>query len=429
MLTSPSALIGEAQDLDKRDPLSSFRDEFCFPETEGQTPLYFAGHSLGLMPKSVPDELMALTSDWKRYGVEGHTKGQRPWLPYHELLSPSFARIVGAEESEVVCMNTLTVNLHLLMTSFYRPTPKRFKIICEANPFPSDRYAFLSQARLHGYSAEDSVLEFPTTSDGLSTDPGEVMEFLKVHKDECAIVILGHSNFLSGEAFNIERVSQFCRENDIALGLNLAHGVGNLKIELSRWDVDFAVWCSYKYLNAGPGSLAGAYVNKRHHNNPKIPRLEGWWGQNKNTRFRMEAKFDPIPTAEAWQLSNPPILSMCAVWASMQIFEKAGFEKILDKSQKLTTYFSTLLRHRLPYIEVVTPENDPKFVRRGSMLCLKISEGQEKLIEKLSDESIYLDFRHPNIIRATPIALYTRFEDVWRLVDRLKSLGLGEERT
>jgi len=387
--------LDEARALDARDPLARFRAEFELPPA---TPLYFAGHSLGLMPKRtrayVEEELEA----WSREAVEGHFAGERPWMPYHELVAAPLARIAGAREGEVVAMNSLSVNLHLLLVSFYRPTRARHRILIEEGAFPSDRYAVVSQARFHGYP--DAIVEVPR-----GADPRERID------DTIALVLVGSPNFLTGEAFDLRAIAKAARERGCAVGFDVAHGAGNLALDLHEDGPDFAVWCSYKYLNAGPGGPGGAFVHERHAR-ADVPRFAGWWGHDKASRFEMPAGFVPIRGAEGWQLSNPPILQLAALRASLELFDEAGMAALRAKSVALVKLLETLLEGAC---EIVTPR-DPE--RRGSMLTLRVP-GAAALVKRLRARGALVDARPPDILRIAAAPLYTRFEDVHRLASIL----------
>lgn len=405
-----------AQKMDAADPLREFKNRFHFPQTENSShPLYFAGHSLGLMPKKaseyVNDELKA----WAQYGVEGHFLGAHPWLHYHENITASFAKLVGAKNSEVVAMNTLTVNLHLMLVSFYRPTKSRFKILIENNSFPSDKYGVDSQVRFHGYNANEAVIELESGSDGLTVSEDSLLESIRRHGPELSLILLGNCNYLSGQKFDIEKIVKAGHEVGAVVGFNLAHGAGNLDLQLHDSGADFAVWCSYKYLNSGPGGLAGCFVHERHHQQKNIPRFEGWWGHNKLTRFKMGPDFEPLPNVEAWQLSNPPILQLASLRASMEIFDEVGMGELRKKGNHLTSYFEWLIQNNLgESVTVITPPS------RGSMLCLKFRKNPKVIFERLIKQGAIVDFREPDIIRATPVPLYNSYEDVFNLVSTLK---------
>ncbi len=405
-----------AQKLDLEDPLRHFRAEFSFPKTpENKDQLYFAGHSLGLMPKKAAQYINDELAAWSKYGVEGHFLGDHPWLHYHENITASFAKLVGAKSSEVVAMNTLTVNLHLMLVSFYRPTQKRYKILIENNSFPSDKYAVDSQTRFHGFDPKNSVVELDAGSDGLSVTEESILETIKKHGNELSLILIGNCNYLSGQSFNIEKIVKAGHDVGAMVGFNLAHGAGNLNVKLHDSGADFAVWCSYKYLNSGPGGLAGTFIHERHHNRTDLPRFEGWWGHNKTTRFKMGPDFEALPSAEAWQLSNPPIFQLASLRASMELFDQAGIDELRKKGNQLTSYFEWLIKENLKgQVEIITPES------RGSMLCLKFKGNVKQRFEGLIAAGAIVDFREPNIIRATPAPLYNSFEDVYKLVHLMK---------
>lgn len=408
-----------AQRLDQQDPLSRLRNEFVLPETKsGKDPLYFAGHSLGLMPKRAPQYVQEELEAWGRYGVEGHFEGRHPWLPYHENITASFARLVGAKPSEVIAMNTLTVNLHLMMVSFYRPTEKRYKILIENNTFPSDKYAVDSQAQFHGFDPRTAVVELRPRSGEMTVRMEDIEAQIAELGESLSLVMLGNCNYLSGQCFSFERVTRAAHAVGATVGFNLAHGAGNLHLRLHDWNVDFAVWCSYKYLNSGPGGLAGAFVHERHLGQKDLPRLAGWWGHNKQTRFKMGPHFDPLPTAEAWQLSNPPIFQLASLRASMELFDVGGIAELRARGDRLTSYFEWLLKQHVPSVEIVTPS----LPERGSMLCLRFKNSPKEWANTLRERDVFVDFREPDIIRATPIPLYNSFADVYRLVQVFKEM-------
>ncbi|MDA8793174.1 kynureninase [Bacteriovoracaceae bacterium] len=400
---------------DQEDQLSGSMDKFHLPQ---ELPYYFSGHSLGPRPVKALNYIQDEFSAWEKYGVEGHFESNRPWVKYHEFLNPMMARVVGAKEKEVVVMNTLTVNLHLALVSFYRPTKTRYKILIEANSFPSDHYAVQSQAKFHGFNPAEAIIELPTEN-GFITDPSVIIETIKKHKDELALVMLGNCNYLSGQYFDIQKISEQAKSVGAKVGFNLAHGAGNLPLKLNQQGPDFAVWCSYKYLNSGPGNLSGFFVHERHHKDKDLPRFAGWWGHNKERRFRMETGFDPIEGAEGWQLSNPPIFSLAAFLASLEIFDEYGMDNIWQKSQNLTGYFRFLLEKNCSDIlSIVTPENS-----KGSMLCLQFKSEPKDLLEEFKRLGVSADFRYPNIIRMTPAALYTSFKKVYEVVQIIKQHG------
>lgn len=414
--SSEHSSLEAARLLDQKSEIQS-RGDFVFP-TEFKDPLYFAGHSLGLMPKKAKDYINEELDSWSRWGVEGHFHGKHPWLPYHENLSGALSRLVGAKSIEVVAMNSLTVNLHLMMVSFYRPTAKKFKILIENNTFPSDKYAVDSQARFHGFKPEDAIVELRPRAGQMCVSAEDILQQIEDNKDSLALVMLGNCNYLSGQQFPFEKITDLAHRYDIKVGFNLAHGAGNLYMQLHDWCVDFAVWCSYKYLNAGPGGIAGAFVHERHLGDKNLPRFSGWWGHDKSTRFQMGPQFSPIPTVEAWQLSNPPIFQLASLRASMDIFDRYGMQKLRTHSESLTGYLEFLLKEKCrSWVSIVTPENSSE---RGSMLCVRIQGEAKVLLEKLKQKNVILDFRSPDILRMTPVALYNTHEDVFRLVSILE---------
>lgn len=411
--------IANAKTLDQHDPLKKFRNDFVFPETKSGSPLYFAGHSLGLKPKRADDYIQQELKAWGKYGVEGHFEGDHPWLPYHENITASFSRLVGAKEEEVVAMNSLTVNLHLLMVSFYRPTKTRFKILIENNTFPSDKYAVDSQARFHGYNPREAVVELKPRAGETHVREEDLLQQIADLGDSLALVLMGNCNYLSGQCFDFQKITSNAHDVGAIAGFNLAHGAGNLLLTLHDWKVDFAVWCSYKYLNAGPGGIAGAFIHEKHLANKNHSRFEGWWGQNKSNRFKMGPDFDGIPTAEAWQLSNPPIFQLASLRASMELFDEATMKSLREKGDKLTSYFEQQVKSELKdQVQIVTPP----LPQRGSMLCLRFKSSPKLWLGKLRERGIFVDFREPDIIRATPVPLYNSFEDVYQLVQAFKEV-------
>lgn len=416
-----SELLREARRLDEADPLSRLRREFLFPKGRGQGEiLYFAGHSLGLMPARAKAFVNEELDAWAEFGVEGHFEGRHPWLPYHENITSSFARLVGAGEHEVVAMNTLTVNLHLMMVSFYRPEGRRRKILIENNSFPSDKYAVDSQARFHGFEPKDVIVELKPAPGKLTVEPDDVLRQIRELGDELALVMLGNCNYLSGQRFDLAAVTKAAHAAGAFAGFNLAHGAGNLHLKLHDDGADFAVWCSYKYLNSGPGGLAGAFVHERHLGRRDLPRFEGWWGHDKKSRFKMGPDFQPLPTAEAWQLSNPPIWQLASLRASMELFDEAGIANLRARGDRLTGFFDSALRERLgAAVEVLTPAS------RGSMLCLRFKNDPRAWVPRLHGRNVFVDFREPDVIRATPAPLYNSFEDVARLIEVFAEVARG----
>jgi kynureninase len=400
-----------------RDPLVSYRSRFYIPATTGGGDcVYLCGHSLGLQPKSTRHYVEQELKDWERLGVEGHIHARYPWLPYHELLTEPLARLVGAQPNEVVAMNSLTVNLHLMMASFYRPTRERHKILIEANAFPSDQYAIKSQIRHHGYDPATSLIVIAPRPSETWIRTEDIAEVIARDGDQIALVMLGGVNYFSGQAFEFPRITQAGHARNCMVAFDLAHAAGNLCLELHDWDVDFAVWCSYKYLNAGPGSIAGCFVHERHAKNVEIPRLAGWWGHEKETRFRMGPDFRAIPSAEGWQLSNPSILSAAALRASMDIFNEVGMERLRAKSKALTGYLEFLMdRAGSDKFSVITPR-DP--AQRGAQLSLGVKHIGRAICDRLAEQGVICDWREPNILRVAPAPLYNSFLDVYAFAEK-----------
>jgi kynureninase len=406
-----------AQDLDDADTLKSFRSQFHFPKTpEGKDFLYFAGNSLGLQPKKAKDYIQQELDDWAKWGVEGHLHAKNPWLPYHEFLTEKTARLVGALPQEVIVMNTLTVNLHLMMVSFYRPTKTRFKIVIEGGAFPSDQYAVKSQIKFHGFDPETALIELEPRPGEKLLRPDDIYETLNRQGSEIALVLLGNVNYLTGQCYPMSEITRIAHRMGAKVGFDLAHGAGNLELKLHDDGPDFAVWCSYKYLNAGPGAIAGCFVHERHAKNFQIPRFAGWWGHNKKTRFKMGPDFDVLEGAEGWQLSNPPIFQLAALRASMEVFDAATMPALRKKSVALSQFLLENLE-QLPEIESITPK-DPS--QRGTQLSLRVKNKGKDFLDTLLKEGVICDFREPDIVRVAPVPLYTRFSDLCRLSEIFK---------
>ncbi len=408
-----------AKEQDHLDPLNRFREKFHIPkDKQGNELVYLCGNSLGLQPKNTQKYIQEELNDWAKLGVEGHTEAKHPWMPYHEFLTNSMAKIVGAKPQEVVMMNTLTTNLHLLMVSFYQPTKTKYKIVIESDTFPSDKYAVESQLDFHGFDKKEGlVLWKPRNGEDLCRFE-DLEDIINKQGDEIALLLIGTTNYYTGQSFPIKKITELGHKHNCIVGFDLAHGAGNIQPELNKNGPDFAVWCSYKYLNSGPGSLGGLFVHERHANNPKLKRFTGWWGHNKKTRFNMRQEFDVIPGAEGWQLSNPPILSMAAIRASLDIYEEAGFENILAKQKKLTGYLEFLLQNlKNDRISIITPSNPEE---RGCQLSLAVKNADRSLHDKLSKAGVISDWREPDVIRVAPAPLYNSFEDVYLMVERLK---------
>jgi kynureninase len=409
-----------AQKLDEDDSLRSFREKFYIPkQTNGENVLYFTGNSLGLQPKSAESFIKQELEDWKTFGVEGHFQAKNPWMPYHEFLTEQTAEIVGAKSSEVVVMNSLTVNLHLLMVSFYRPSGKRNKIVIEKGAFPSDQYAVQSQIKFHGFKVEDSLIELAPREGENILRTEDILETIRANGDEIALILLGGVNYYTGQAFDFEAITKTGHEVGAIVGFDLAHAAGNLLLNLHDWKVDFAAWCSYKYLNSGPGGIAGVFIHENHVTNTDLPRFAGWWGHDKQTRFLMGDEFVPMQTAEGWQLSNPPIFQMASLRASLEIFHEAGMKNLREKSVKLTNYLEFLLKQiETDRIEIITPSNSDE---RGCQLSIRVKNSDKSLFKEIFERGVIADWREPDVIRVAPVPLYNSFTDVWKFTETLRN--------
>jgi kynureninase len=407
-----------ALQLDAEDPLRQFREKFHLPLGQDGKPLiYLAGNSLGLMPKSARQVVEQELDDWAKLGVDAHLKAATPWYSYHETLREPMARLVGAKPNEVICMNSLTVNLHLMMATFYRPTRSRFKILMEEPAFPSDTYAIKTQIVHHGFDPKETLVLARPRGGEFTVRQDDIETALEKHGDQIALVLIAGVNFFTGQLFDIKKITSVAQKRGITVGIDLAHAAGNVPLALHDWNVDFAVWCSYKYLNSGPGAAAGAFVHERHAINRKLPRLAGWFGNDPNTRFRLhlEPEFIPVPSADGWQISNPPIFSMAPLRASLAIFDEAGgMATLRAKSIKLTGYLQFLLESNRPSgsdLTVITPR---EIDARGCQLSILAHEHPKELFKKLEAAGVKCDFREPNVIRAAPTPLYNTFHEEWR---------------
>ena len=405
-----------AKSLDEKDPLKHFREMFYIPLMFGKECIYFTGNSLGLQAKQTQDYVVDELEDWASLGVEGHLHARNPWLPYHEIFPQQLSKIVGCLPHEVVVMNSLTVNLHLLLVSFYRPSQQRYKIICEAKAFPSDQYAFETQAKYHGFDPADAVIEVSPREGEYILRIEDIISTIKKHGESVATVLFGGVNYYTGQLFNMKAITDAAHAIGAYAGFDLAHATGNVELHLHDWNVDFACWCSYKYLNSGPGAVGGAYIHEKHAANKDLPRFAGWWGYTKETRFKMEKGFEAIPTAEGWQLSNAPVLAMAAHKASLDVFEEAGMERLHDKRKMLCDYLLFIIDYSNSQstekaIEIITPRNENDRGCQVSMLMLK--RGKE-IYNELTKQGVLADWREPNVIRVAPVPLYNSFEDVWR---------------
>jgi kynureninase len=383
--------------LDQKDLLKSFRSKFFIPQHQGKDCIYFTGNSLGLQPKQTAKYVQQELDDWANLGVEGHFSAKNPWMPYHELFPKQLSKIVGCKENEVVVMNSLTVNLHLLMVSFYRPTRQRYKIICEAKAFPSDQYAFETQAKYHGYTAEDAVVEVSPREGEYTLRTEDILSVIKNHGESAAVVLFSGVNYYTGQLFDMKTITEAAHAVGAYAGFDLAHAAGNVELKLHEWDVDFACWCSYKYLNSSPGGVAGVYIQEKHAANKELPRFAGWWGYNKETRFKMDKGFEAIPTAEGWQLSNAPVLLMAAHKASLDIFEEAGMEKIHEKRKRLAGYLHFVLNdinsRRGNILEIITPSSE---IERGCQVSMLMTKNGKMIFDELIKQGVIADWREPN---------------------------------
>lgn len=415
--------LNYARQLDQNDPLNRMRDQFHIPKQDnGDDEIYLCGNSLGLQPKRTQEYLNYELSQWQKLGVKGHFSGDFPWMPYHEFLTEESAKLVGAKNSEVVCMNSLTANLHLMMVSFYRPTATRNKILIEDHAFPSDHYAVESQVRYHGFDPDQAMLLAKPREGEETLRTEDLLNLIELHGEEIALIMLPGVQYYTGQVLDMKAITQAGHAKGCMVGFDLAHATGNIPMQLHDWDVDFAAWCSYKYLNSGPGSVAGCFVHEKHHTNMELPRFAGWWGHDKDSRFKMENHFIPMKSAEAWQLSNPPILSLAAIRASLDTIKDAGGIQVLrEKSLKLTRYMRDLLEQELAdEINILTPAEEQA---SGCQLSLTVNlhglDGKT-VFDRIEAAGVTCDFRHPNVIRVAPVPLYNSFEDAYRFVTILK---------
>jgi kynureninase len=416
-----STNLQTAIDLDTNDVLQTFKQQFHFPVHNGKAVIYFCGNSLGLQPKIVAAAIEQELADWKNLAIGGFTKAATPWLTYQETLKASLANIVGAKEHEVTVMNTLTVNLHLLLLSFYKPNKERYKIIMEAGAFPSDQYAVQSMVALHGFNADDAIVELQPKEGCKTLQTNDIENTIAEHGNSVAIVLLGGINYYTGQLFDMKAITAAAHAVGALAGFDLAHVVGNVPTQLHDWKVDFACWCSYKYLNGGPGAVGGLYVHEQYATNVNTPRLTGWWGNEENIRFKMEKTFIPKANASGWNISTAQVLNTAALKASLSIFDTAGIENVRNKSIQLTNYLEYLL-HQLTNIkfEIITPANTNE---RGAQLCLYFKENGKAIHDAMHANGIVVDYREPGVIRVAPAPLYCSFEDVFRFYEILKNLS------
>jgi len=411
-----------AKSLDATDELSKYKSEFIFPQHNGKDVIYFTGNSLGLQPKRTKKYVDEVMTDWANLAVEGHFYAEKPWWDYHERFAVPLGKIVGAKPAEVTVMNTLTVNLHLLMVSFYRPTKNRYKIICEEKAFPSDQYMFQSQVHFHGYKTEDAIIELKRREGEHNLRIEDILAKIEEVGEELALVMIGGVNYYTGQVFDIKTITEAGHKVGAMVGWDLAHAAGNIALHLHDWNVDFASWCSYKYMNSGPGNASGCFIHEKHHHNDDLPRFAGWWGHNKERRFKMEQTFDPVHGADGWQISNLPILSLAPYLASVEMFDEIGMEKIIQKRNQITAYLEFIL-HEIDkevkgHFEIITPQH-PK--ERASQLSVYFHGEGRSLFEYLMKNGVVTDWREPNVIRFAPVPLYSSFEDMYNFGQILKS--------
>lgn len=402
--------------MDSSDTLAGYRDRFYFPQHNAKNVIYLTGNSLGLQPKTARAFVEQEFADWAEFGVEGHFKGKNPWFSYHHFLTGNAAKVVGALPKEVVVMNNLTTNLHLMMVSFYQPKGNRYKIVMEAGAFPSDQYAMETQARFHGYNPDDAIIELKPREGEYTLRTEDIVQTIEANADSIAIVMMGGVNYYTGQAFDMQTITAAAHKAGAICGFDLAHAAGNLHLKLHDWDVDFAVWCSYKYLNSGPGGTSGVFVNERHCNNPELIRFAGWWGHDENERFLMKKVFKPTQGAQGWQLSNAQVFPMAIHRASLEIFAEAGIENLRAKSETLTGYLEFILdgltqsgKHSFTIITPRTPKD------RGCQLSVLVKDNGRKLFDYLTENGVIADWREPNVIRMAPVPLYNSFTDIYEL--------------
>jgi len=409
-----------AQNADAQDSLKQYRDEFFFPQHNGENVIYFTGNSLGLQPKSVIGKIKVELDDWAKYGVEGHFDGTNPWFHYHKFFNESAARVVGAKPEEVVVMNNLTVNLHLMMVSFYQPKGERYKIIMEGGAFPSDQYAMESQVKFHGYEYDDAVIEVKPRTGEHHLRTEDILSVIEENKDSVALVMFSGVQYYTGQAFDMEKITAKAHQIGALAGFDLAHAAGNLVLKLHDWDVDFAVWCSYKYMNSGPGGVSGAFVHERHAKNPDLPRFAGWWGHSEDERFLMKRGFIPEYGAAGWQLSNAPVMTMAVHRASLDMFDQVSMEQLFSKGLNLNGYLQYVIEDaarsndKLSF-QIITPEE------RGCQLSVLTGDNGKELFDYLTEHGVIADWREPNVIRMAPVPFYNSFEEIYKFGQILKS--------
>lgn len=413
--------INFAREMDQQDPLKEFRNRFIIPEDNGRQLVYFLGNSLGLQPKAAKDYMQQILNDWASLGVESFFHGKEPWMNYHDTLTETLAKVVGASRAEVVVMNQLTVNLHLMLVSFYRPTKKRFRIICEAKAFPSDQYAFETHVKHHGFDAAEAIVEVSPREGEFTLRTEDIIGTIEKYADETALVLFGGINYYTGQAFDMKAIAEAANKAGAKVGFDLAHAAGNIPLQLHDWNVDFACWCSYKYLNGGPGAIGGVFVHEKNFSED-LPRFAGWWGYDKPTRFKMDKGFVPMAGAEGWQLSTPPFLMYATLRSSLDLIHEAGWEKMQAKRKTLNDYLWYLLKRANQSVEpavihFITPDTDND---HGCQVSMLMKQRGRAIYEYLMTKGFMVDWREPDVIRLAPVPLYNTFEEVWRFADALE---------
>ncbi|RKS43413.1 kynureninase [Gillisia mitskevichiae] len=410
-----------AKKLDNEDKLASYKDEFIFPKVNGKQVIYFTGNSLGLQPRSAKKYVDEVMEDWANLAVEGHFYAEKPWWDYHERFSAKLGKVVGGKPSEITVMNTLTVNLHLLMATFYKPEGKRFKIICEEKAFPSDQYMIASQVKFHGYTEKDAVVKIEKREGEHFFRTEDILAKIEEVGEECALVLIGGVNYYSGQVLDMELITKAGHAVGAKVGWDLAHAAGNIELKLHDWDVDFAAWCSYKYMNSGPGNASGSFINEKYHGKKDITRLEGWWGHNKERRFLMEPEFQPEPNAHAWQISNAPILAMAPYLASLEMFDEVGMPALIEKRNRIVAYLEFILQEIDKEVdasfEIITPSKQEE---RGTQLSVFLHGEGKELFNYLMEQGVITDWREPNVIRLAPAPFYCSFKDMYNFGQILK---------
>ena len=410
-----------ALEMDTSDRLLKYREKFHIPKiANGENSIYLVGNSLGLQPINTIQYIQQEIKTWEILGVNGHHEGERPWGSYESTINKKIASLAGSKVDEVVTMNSLTVNLHLLMVSFYRPTQERYKIMMEAKAFPSDQYAVASQLKFHGYQPEEGIVEIDPREGEATIRTEDILKTIEKEGKSIALILIGGINYYSGQLFDMKEITRAGHVQGCVVGFDLAHAIGNVPLKLHDWDVDFAAWCNYKYINAGPGSVASVFVHNRHGGNEDLPRFAGWWGHNKETRFEMPSKFDPIPGAEGWQISNLNILSATPLLPSLDLFEEVGMDALREKSVKLTGYLEYLLDQLDSEAFTIISPSDPE--QRGCQLSIRFASGSKTIHERLTGKNVMCDYREPGVIRVAPAPFYNSFDDVYRFVEILKEI-------